>query len=63
MKSSLKLFFLLFLAAGSFTAFAASYTDGIEYFKAGQPDRAKILNVPLMMQERIKQNLIIIWER
>ena len=43
MKSSLKLFFLLFLAAGSFTAFAASYTDGIEYFKAGQPDRAKIL--------------------
>ena len=30
MKSSLKLFFLLFLAAGSFTAFAASYTDGIE---------------------------------
>ena len=43
MKSSLKLFFSLFLAAGSFTAFAASYTDGIEYFKAGQPDRAKIL--------------------
>ena len=42
MKSSLKLFFLLFLAAGSFTAFAASYTDGIEYFKAGQLDRAKI---------------------
>lgn len=34
MKSSLKLFFSLFLAAGSFTAFAASYTDGIEYFKA-----------------------------
>ena len=59
MKSSLKLFFSLFLAAGSFTAFAASYTDGIEYFKAGQPDRAKIL----MMQERIKQNLITIWER
>ena len=52
MKSSLKLFFLLFLAAGSFTAFAASYTDGIEYFKA-----------PLMMQERIKQSLITIWER
>ncbi|WP_418705673.1 tetratricopeptide repeat protein, partial [Barnesiella intestinihominis] len=43
LKSSLKLFFSLFLAAGSFTAFAASYTDGIEYFKAGQPDRAKIL--------------------
>ena len=41
MKSSLKLFFSLFLAAGSFTAFAASYTDGIEYFKAGQPDRAR----------------------
>ena len=43
MKSSLKFVFSLFLAAGSLTAFAASYTDGIEYFKAGQPDRAKIL--------------------
>ena len=43
MKSSLKFLFSLFLAAGSLTAFAASYTDGIEYFKAGQPDRAKIL--------------------
>lgn len=64
MKSSLKLFFSLFLAAGSFTAFAASYTDGIEYFKAGQPDRAKILlERTLDVQERIKQNLITIWER
>lgn len=43
MKSSLKFVFSLFLAAGTLTAFAASYTDGIEYFKAGQPDRAKIL--------------------
>ena len=43
MKSSFKFVLSLFLAAGSLTAFAASYTDGIEYFKAGQPDRAKIL--------------------
>ena len=43
MKSSLKFVFSLFLAVGTFTAFAASYTDGIEYFKAGQPIRAKIL--------------------
>ena len=32
MKSSLKLFFLLFLAAGSFSAFSASYIDVIEFF-------------------------------
>ena len=25
------------------SAFAESYTDGIEYFKSGQPDRAKII--------------------
>lgn len=43
MKSSLKLVFSLFLAAGSLTAFADSYVDGIEYFKAGQPERARIL--------------------
>ncbi len=43
MKSVLKLFLSLFLAGSSIAAFAASYTDGIEYFKAGQPDRAKIL--------------------
>ena len=43
MKSSLKFVFSLFLAVGTLTAFAASYTDGIEYFKAGQPIRARIL--------------------
>ncbi len=43
MKTGLKLFLSLFLLSSSMVAFAANYVDGIEYFKAGQPDRAKIL--------------------
>ncbi len=43
MKTGLKLFLSLFLLTSSMVAFAASYVDGIEYFKAGQLDRAKIL--------------------
>ncbi|MFR1774624.1 MAG: tetratricopeptide repeat protein [Barnesiella sp.] len=44
MKSRLKLFLSLILVSTLVaTVSAANYKDGIEYFKAGQPDRAKIL--------------------
>lgn len=33
----------LFVGGVVSSAFAESYTDGIEYFKSGQPDRAKII--------------------
>ena len=33
----------LFIGGVVSSAFAESYTDGIEYFKSGQPDRAKII--------------------
>ena len=34
---------LIFIGGMAATALGASYTDGIEYFKAGQPERAKII--------------------
>ncbi len=43
MKSGVKFFLSLFLVSSSAVAFAANYVDGIEYFNADQPDRAKIL--------------------
>ena len=41
-KSMLRASFL-FVGGVVSSAFAESYTDGIEYFKSGQPDRAKII--------------------
>ena len=43
LKKSILFVALLFGAGLVSTAVAQSYTDGVEYFKAGQPDRAKII--------------------
>ena len=40
---SMLLAYFLFVGGVVSSAFAESYTDGIEYFKSGQPDRAKII--------------------
>ena len=41
LKKSLLFVALIFGAGLVSTAVAQSYTDGVEYFKAGQADRAK----------------------
>ncbi len=44
MRTKLMLFASFLFAGGMMgSAFAESYTDGIEYFKSGQPERAKII--------------------
>lgn len=44
MRKRIVLFAAFLLAAGfSATALAESYTDGIDYYKSGQPERAKII--------------------
>jgi len=43
LKKSILFVALLFGASLVSTAVAQNYADGVEYYKAGQPDRAKII--------------------
>lgn len=43
LKKSLMFAALMLVASAVSTAVAQSYNDGVEYFKSGQPDRAKII--------------------